>query len=490
MSESKIAYRHILKATSLLGSVQFITILLSVARSKIIAVLIGPMGMGISGLLNASLGILGSFTSFGLETSAIKHISQENKKGNDEVLARVIAVVKKTIWITGLIGALATIVFSRLLSELTFGTSDYTMAFVWLSFTLLFKQITNGHFAIIQGLQQLKLLAKCNLYSNVLGLVLAIPFYYCLGIDAIVPAIITSSVVGVVFSFYFERRLKIKKTKVTPREVITEGKEMIQLGLMLSLSGSLVTLVAYLLQIYISRSGLVQTGLYTAGITLLNSYVGIIFSTMSADYFPRLAAVNEDNGKVRTIVQQQALLAVLLLLPIIVVFIVFSPFIIQLLFTDKFMEIVPMVNFGIIGMFFKAASWSMGYILIAKGDSKLFIKTSIGFNFLFLTMMIFGYFLFGLTGVGIAFSLYYILHFAVVKVIVKKRYEFYFEKKFLKIFTWGALLCVSVLLSTFLENLYLKYSVFLTIIVTSVFLSGYELKREAGINLGFKNLKK
>jgi hypothetical protein len=36
-----------------------------------------------------------------------------------------------------------------------------------------------------------------------------------------------------------------------------------------------------------------------------------------------------------------------------------------------------MVCFGILAMLFRAVSWSMGFILIAKGDSKMFILTAV-----------------------------------------------------------------------------------------------------------------
>jgi PST family polysaccharide transporter len=42
-----------------------------------------------------------------------------------------------------------------------------------------------------------------------------------------------------------------------------------------------------------------EVGFYTAGFTLLNSYVGIIFTVMSTDYFPRLSSISDDNVKVR-----------------------------------------------------------------------------------------------------------------------------------------------------------------------------------------------
>jgi len=481
MSEEKTLYKQILRATSLFGGIQVLTILISIVRSKIIAVLIGPTGMGISGLLNSTIGLVSSFTSAGLETSAVKFISQKNSEKNDEQVAKIVAIVKKTIWITGILGSILMLISSYWLGKLTFGNSNYTLAFIWLSITLLFKQLTNGYLAILQGLQKLNYLAKANLYGSISGLLISVPFYYYFRLDAIVISIIFSSFAALLFAVFYSNKVSINKVLVNFKEAKSEGKEMLRLGLMLSLSGLMVTAVTYILQIYISKSGISQTGLYTAGITLLNSYVGIIFTAMSSDYFPRLAAVNQDNEKVRNIVLHQAMIAVLLITPIIVIFIAFSPLIIKILFTEKFLLIVPMVNFGIIGMLFKAVSWSMGYILIAKGDSRMFLKTSFGFNTLFLGLMILGYYLDGLSGLGISFLIYYFLHFFILKIITFKRYEFHFNADFQKLFLICICLTAFTVFATCIENIATKFIILALLILISVVFSLFQLNKKAGV---------
>ena len=55
MTNNDQSYRQILKATSLFGGVQVFSIIISVIRSKAIAVWLGPLGVGIIGLLTNSL---------------------------------------------------------------------------------------------------------------------------------------------------------------------------------------------------------------------------------------------------------------------------------------------------------------------------------------------------------------------------------------------------------------------------------------------------
>ena len=73
------------------------------------------------------------------------------------------------VWITGGLGALLTIIFSKFLSVRTFGDSSYTFGFIWLALAVLFSQLSSGRMAILQGTRQLKRLAA--IYYLVLGLI-------------------------------------------------------------------------------------------------------------------------------------------------------------------------------------------------------------------------------------------------------------------------------------------------------------------------------
>jgi len=72
MSEDKSSYRQIMKATSIFGGVQVFQILIGIIRSKFIAALLGPAGMGLAGLLQAGTGMIAGQINFGLSSSAIK----------------------------------------------------------------------------------------------------------------------------------------------------------------------------------------------------------------------------------------------------------------------------------------------------------------------------------------------------------------------------------------------------------------------------------
>ena len=84
MADSCSSYLQIFKATSLLGGIQVFNIFTSIIRSKIIAMLLGPTGIGISELFTSTTSLVGSLTNFGLGTSAVRNISEARGKTNDK----------------------------------------------------------------------------------------------------------------------------------------------------------------------------------------------------------------------------------------------------------------------------------------------------------------------------------------------------------------------------------------------------------------------
>jgi len=471
MSEEQSSYRQIMKATSIFGGVQVFQIIIQVIRSKFVALLLGPEGMGITGLLYTTTNLISGLTNFGLVTSSVKNIAEANKTEDQNRIAIVITVLRKLVWLTGTLGALITLVLSPFLSQLTFGNRDYTLAFIFISITLLFNQLTNGQMALLQGLRKLQYLAKANLTGSSIGLVIVIPLYYKWGVDAIVPGIIITSIVSLGLALFFSKKVKIKSVEVSREMTFTEGKSMLSMGFMISLSGLITIASSYFIRVFISNEGGVhQVGLFNAGFVLIETYVGLVFTAMSADYYPRLSAVNDDKDKIRDIVTQQAITALLILVPVVVLFIVFIPEIIIILYSSQFLLINLMVRIAILGIVFRAASFSMGYILFAKGDSSLFLKTSLGFNSVFLINNLLGYNFYGLTGLGISFTLNFIIHFFALIIITKYRYDFKFKPEFTKIFMLSIIFCLIAFLLSLIASKVIFYILgSLMLIITSLY---------------------
>ena len=490
MPDQKSSYRQIMKATSIFGGVQVFQIVIQIIRSKFIAILLGPFGMGVAGLLNTTTNFISVLTSFGIGTSAVKEISAANATNNETRIAIVTTVLNRVVWITGIIGTLITLVLSPWLSQLTFGNGDYTTAYVWISITLLFTQLTSGQLVLLQGLRKLEYLAKANLYGSVLGLIITLPLYYKLGIAGIVPAIIIVSLISLVLSWVFVKKIGIKPISVSHVRTIAESKSMLTMGFSISLSVLLSVGASYIVRIFIGKTGSIgDVGLYSAGFSIVTIYVGMIFNAMGTDFYPRLSAVSSDNSLCSQTINQQAEIAVLILGPILILFLVFINWVVIFLYSNQFVAINSMILWAGLGMFFKVIIWLTGFLFLVKGNIKVYFWNEFASNIYTLVLNLIGYHLFGLTGLGISMFVSYLLTMIQYFLIGNIKFSFSFENQFLKIYLFQFTLAVAAFLTVVLSRAPYTYLIGMVLIGFSARFSWKELDKRIGIKILLRGYK-
>lgn len=462
------SYRSIFKATSLFGGVQIFQILILVVRSKFVAILLGPSGMGLSGLYSSTIALVQSLTSFGIAQSAVRNISHANNTGDATRTSLVIAVVRRLVWITGFLGLLVLALFSPLFSKTTFGDYQHIIPLICLSVVLLLYQLRMSENTVMQGLRRLKDLATVSLLSSIAGLLISVPLYYLWGTKGIVPAIIVDAIVTYLITRFFSRKNKLENV-VPSRELFrSEGRSIVTMGLALSIGGLLSVVVSYIMRSSVNAiGGLSEVGLYSAGFAILNTYVGMVFTAMGTDFYPRLAAVNDDNEKCSKLINQQGETALLILGPLLLLCLVFLPFIILLIYSTEFLPVVDYVVYALIGIILKASSWVIAFVFIAKAEKKLYIILEIIASCVSLLLSISGYYLLGLKGLGIGFTLSRVVYLIIVFCIAHKRYGFVFSREFRVVFLVQFGLVLSGTLCVLFFDGWIKYVVGICIISIS-----------------------
>ncbi|GHT61873.1 O-antigen translocase [Bacteroidia bacterium] len=478
--ESTNTYKETFKATSLFGGIQVFNILVSFFRSKVIAVFLGIGGYGINGLLQSGMDLVGTITGLGIGFGGIKDIAEANSEGNTEKTSKIAATIKRwSLW-TGIGGVLVVIFFSPLLSKWLvenvengagLGKYDYTWTFVALSISVFFVAVSNGQQALLRGFRRLKDTAKTGFYSALAGLIVSIPFYYFYGINGIAPTIILTALMMLVFSWYYSKKIEFVPVDITYKESFFQGKKMITLGVFMTLSSLAGQLLAYLTTLYIlNQSGKEAVGLYNAGWSMTNRYVGLVFTAMLVDYFPRLVNLQNNRDGMTEAVNQQGEIAILIIAPLMILYLTLLPALLRLLLSSDFMPIIDFVQWTILGIMFKTASWALNSIIVAKGDNKLFLVSELVSNSIFLVLNIAGYCLYGLMGVGIAFSINYLLYFIAMFLLAKKKYGITFNKDFNKMFLYQFILSIICFLVIYVKGHPFAYiPCFILFIVSSVY---------------------
>lgn len=408
----------VLKAMSVFGGVQVVGILCSIIRTKLVAVWLGATGMGIFALYNSTIDMISVFTRLELRNSAVRELASAGSR-----LGLICAVVRRWAWTLGILGAILTIVLSPWLSEWTFGDRNHMLGYIILSVAVMLYSVTDGENAILQGTSMLKPLAKASMVGAVASIAVSIPLFYYWRIDGVVPAILSYFIITTSVVYYYRRRPEKPRVKVSAQDVLKEGKGFVLLGVYMTLSMFVGMFVSYAFMAYLNRTAdTSMVGYYQAGFSLVNKYVGLIFTAIAMEYYPRLAQVIKSRQRTSTFVSHEMMLILWILIPIVAMFIASDDLLIKIFYTTEFNVIIPFISVAIIGTMFRAVSWCLSYVVIARGDGKMFLVVETLSGIIGLTLNIIFFETFGMLGLGIAYILWYMLYALIVYIVYRFNY--------------------------------------------------------------------
>ncbi len=439
--------RVAMKAMGLFGGVQIAGIVCSIVRTKLVAMWIGPVGVGLFGLFNQALDTINTATNLGIRQSSVRDISQAVSQHDAGIIARIIAVVRRwSLWL-GLAGATLTMALAPLLSRFTFGDQEHVWGFVALSAAVLLMTVANGEYAVFQGLARLKRLASVTLWGTVFGLVVSVPLFYYLRERSILPSIIAYAAGCALFALAL-RNKDYPRARVTTRETVTMGKGFVKLGIYMTIGNFVTMLAGYIFNAWLNNhAGTHEVGLYQAGYTLVYKYTGLVLTALGMEYYPRLARVAASKMRLRAFVSQEINVAMIVMAPIATLFIVLRGPIVWLLYAPEFSPIVTFASWIMIGTIFRAVSWSIAFVTLAKGAGKVYLATESIDAVTGLALNIIFYRLWGLTGLGLSFMVWYILYTILVWIVYRHVFHLTLIAKCFYMVAWALAMSLAVLLA-------------------------------------------
>lgn len=405
------SYNQIIKSTGIVSIAQFVIILIGILRSKIIAILLGPEGVGIFGIFQSTLSFIQGATGFGISFSGVRDVAEATGSGNKKKISTTVHTLKRWGMFTGLLGAVFTLAFCKTLSRIAFGDYSHAWGFAVLSLSLFFGSISNSQIALLQGLRKITMMSKANVIGIFLGFLFSIPLYYFLGNQGIVLSLLVVSMVTLSISWWYIKKIKFLPTSMSIKETFLHGKNMIKLGFFTVIATLASTGTMFILRIFIvSKSDVELVGIFQASWTLSTVYLAAVLGAMGADYFPRLSEVSTDNEKMNKLANEQTEIAMLVSTPLMVTILSFASIIISLFYSQRFGSASPILQWQVLGTFLKVLSWPLAYILMAKGKGLLYIIGELLFNISYIIMVYFGWGRFSLEITGIGFLISYLVY--------------------------------------------------------------------------------
>lgn len=367
------SYSSILKYAALFGGVQGVSILMALVRNKIIAVLLGPQGMGLQSLFNSTTRFVGDVSNMGISTSAVRFLSVALSSGDERKVKVAIRIVRSWSLLAAVIGLVLCAAISPLLNKMTFSWGDHTLHFVLLSPVIALTSITVGETAILKSMRQLKQLASISVWSMAAILVATTPMYFFFGEAAIVPAIFVAALAQMLLTVGFSWR-KFPLSVSLRRSVLAKGKKIVTLGWAFMIAAAMGSGAEFFIRSVISNQGtLLDVGLYNSAFMLMMTYSGMMLASMETDYYPRLSAVADCGGELNNIVNRQMEVEVLILSPLLAALSTFLPVVVPLLFSRDFTPVVHLSQILVMAIFLKTLRAPMSYIALSRGDARTYL---------------------------------------------------------------------------------------------------------------------
>jgi PST family polysaccharide transporter len=481
-------YRSILKSTSLVGGASIINILIGMVRTKFVAILIGPAGVGLLGTYIQIIGLVGSVTGMGIGNSGVRQVAEAVGSNDDVRIARIVITLRRTAWLSGGLGLLVMVSFCLPMSRMTFGSDEYAWPIAVLGVTLLTGSIASGQGCIINGTRRIGDLARISVIGAINGTLISIPCFYLWGQAGIVPSLILSAFATLATSWWFARRVPVKRVALTFKNSCVEARQLLSLGASFMGAGLVTMLSGYLIRIVILRQfSLADVGIYQAALSLSGILVGFVLGAMGADYYPRLTAVASDNACVRRMVNEQSQISVLLSLPGLAAMMIFAPTIIRLFYAASFTKAVPILHWCILGILGQVFSWPLGFVMLAKAKGKLFLFTDIiAYGVQLLGVIVFIR-LWGLRGAGIAFTAMYVVYTGLMLIVIRRLIGAVWNRHTFFLIIFASIAMAFLMLNcTFNNDFIFLWTINLTILFAVSMFCIRQLSQRSGI--GINNL--
>lgn len=433
------SYRGIFKIISLLGTASVLSVLFGLVRMKFAAVLLGPVGVGIIGLLQNVSGIATTLGDMGMRQSGARAISRARSAGDEDGIIRV----RETLaWMGVALALLVGGAFFLLRDSIALhllDQPDLSNDVGWLTIGVVATILAAALTAILNGYQRVSEIGRITVMSAMLSCIISVGALWLWREKAILVVVISAPVMLFAYSAWY-----VAKIGAFPRWVRptlghrTTAGGMLKLGVYVMASALLLSACEFIVRLAIQRElGMVEVGLFAAAWTIGVYYLNFLMVATSTEFFPRIAGGMDDKTARDAAINLQLQSLCIASVPVIIALTAFAPLVLQILYSKQFVSGASLVRLMAVGDVFRLSIYPLGFVLLAAshGRSYFLMKLFEGLGFAALSTLLLPRW--GMQGIGMAHIMTFVSLFAIYQVLLHHFLNFSLSSR--------SLLCVSAL---------------------------------------------
>tara|TARA_R110001606_G_scaffold399049_2_gene580145 strand:+ start:11058 stop:12530 length:1473 start_codon:yes stop_codon:yes gene_type:complete len=437
-----------------IGSAQVINILISIIRMKVVAVLLGPTGVGLLGIYNNLQQMVGNTAGLGMGSSGVRQIA--NARGDATTLNRVSRVLLAAHMVQGTLAMAAVWLLREPITVWLTGDATLSTEIGLVGIAVLLMLLSTAYTALLQGLRRIGDLGRVTVIGAIVGTLIGLFAIWQFGKAGLIWFLLAQPFASFLAALLFVRRLPERgnQTSFSFADTWSTWKPMARLGSAFMLGGLANTATLLFVRSAITQElDLEAAGYFAAAWGITMTYVGFLLGAMGADYFPRLTEVIHDRDAASRLMNDQAQLGLAIGGPVLLLLIGWAPWVISLLYAKEFGPAATLLQWQSVGNVFKLASWAMSFAVVAAAHAKIYFFMELSFNIVFLALVWWLLPRIGLEITGVAFLLGYVTYFGTVYLIVRHLRGFRWQALSLRLLGLHVVLAASLLGLSFMAPL-------------------------------------
>lgn len=418
-SLKRIIKKDIVKVLSLTAISTIIRMLTGFISIKVIAALIGPAGLALLGQLNNFSTIFLTISTGGINSGITKYIAEYS-----ESREKVALYLTTGLWITAIMSLAAgsiLLVGARFFSNIVFHDTKYVTIVVILGITLIFYSLNGLLLSILNGFKDYKKFVTINIFGSIIGLLFSCILALSFGVYGALLSTVTFQSFALIITISVARKCPwFNRGNFIGSISKTALKKLGHYSFMALISAATLPVSQLIIRGFIgSHSSLSEAGLWEGINRISAMYLMVITSSLSIYYLPRLSEINNEmNLRIEILNTYKIILPPLLVMLFMIFFL--RNFIIEILFSDKFIGIQDLFAFQLIGDFFKICSWILAFQMVAKSMTITYVITEIVSSIVYVILAIFSIRMFGTIGATIGYAIASVVYFGIIIIIFRK----------------------------------------------------------------------
>jgi len=371
VTQEHSSYRRILWATSVIGGATLGALLIGLIRNKAIAIIGGPEAVGLLGLFTALVTMGASVAALGLDTSAVRKLSQ--KTDDAEQAGNVRFAIWTLAWPLALLGAAAMWVFREPLARFVIENLAFADQVGWLGIGVAATVIAAAQMAILQSYSRIGDLARVRLGGSIVATIIGVAAVYRFGIGGIVIAVIATPLITCALASWAGMTLP-SIARSSDLRVTDYWKALAAVGALVMLTNAVGSLTQLATRAIVTHElGLNAAGLYHASYAIVAVNLSLVLNAMAADYYPRLSRVADDPAAMSVVLNQQIHVGLVLAAPVMAVVSFAAPLVLQVLYSSQFSDSAFLLRLLIAAGLLRLPIWALGFVFLARGAGVSFL---------------------------------------------------------------------------------------------------------------------